>query len=75
MEGLWANSFKIDLLKGIVGQFLVSLVKEMLIPFRPYDGIIPLVIFLVVQLVYRRSLGLLPAMVCHIQSGLRVLTE
>ena len=41
----------------------------------PHDGITPLVILPIVQLVHSHSLGLLPAIVCHIQNGLRALTE
>ena len=45
------------------------------IPITPHDGIMPFVILLAVQLVHRHLLGLLPAMVCRIQGGLRMLTE
>ena len=44
-------------------------------PIAPHDGIMPLVILPIVQLVYRHSLGLLLAMVCRIQNKLRTLKE
>ena len=40
-----------------------------------HNSITPWVILPVVQLVHMHSLGLLPAMICRIQSGPRMLTE
>ena len=61
--------------EGFVGWLLVDVVEKSVIPSPSHDGIMPLEIFLAVQLVYGRVLGLLPAMVCCIQSGLRTLME
>ena len=61
--------------KALLADFLSAWLKRCVIPSRPHDGITPLVVFLAVQFVYGRSLGLLLAIVCHIQSGLHALTE
>jgi len=55
--------------------FLSARLKRCMIPSPHHDDITPLTIFPTNQLVYGRSLGLLPTMVCHIQSGLHTLTE
>ena len=54
---------------------LSTWLKRCVIPSPPHDGITPFVSFSTIQLVYRQSLGLLPAMVCDIQNGLKTLTE
>ena len=60
--------------KVLLAGYLSAWLKRYVIPSPPHDGITPLEILLVIQLVYRISLGLLPAMICRIQIGLRTLT-
>ena len=61
--------------KALLVSFLLAWLKRYAIPSYPHDDITLLVIFSAVQLVYGQLLGLLPTMVCRIQSGLRALTE
>ena len=61
--------------KSLLAGFLFVWLKKCVVPSPPHDGIFLLVLFLTVQLVYRRPLRLLPAMVCCIQCGLRTLTK
>ena len=61
--------------KALLASFLSAWLKRCIIPSRPHDDIMPLLIFLTVQLVYKRSLELLPVKICHIQSGLRASME
>jgi len=61
--------------KVLLAGYLSIWLKRCVILSPPYDGNTPLVILPAVQLVYRQSLGLLLAMVCRIQNGLRTLME
>ena len=73
-------SFHCQALRPIIWMTLLAgytsaWLKRCVIPSPPPDDITPLVILLAVQLVHRHWLGLLPAMVCRIQNGLRTLME
>ena len=61
--------------QALLAGFLSALLKRSVVLSPPHDGITSLAIFPAVQLAHRCSLGLLPAMVCRIQSRLRMLTE
>ena len=50
----------------LLAGFLSAWLKRCMIPSPPHDDIASLAIFLAVQLVHRRSGGLLHAMVCRI---------
>ena len=59
------------LLVGVLSVWL----KRCVVSSSYSDVVLPTVLLLVVRLAHDRSLGLLPAMVCCIQRGLRALTE
>ena len=61
--------------KALLAGFLLAWLKRCAIPSPPIAIITPLAIFLAIQLVYGRLLGLLPAMIYHLQSGLWILIE
>ena len=61
--------------KALLAGFLLVWLKRCVVPSSFSDVVLPTVLLPAVCLVCGRSLGLLPAMVCCIQRGLRVLTE
>jgi len=61
--------------KALLAGFLLVWINKCMVSSPPHDGILLVVLFFAVQLVYGRPFGLLPAMVCCIQNGLRTLTE
>ena len=61
--------------QSLLAGYLSTWLKRCVVPSPPHDDIASLVIFPSVQLVHRCSMGLLPAMVCCIQSGLKMLME
>ena len=61
--------------KALLPGFLMVWLKRCVVPSPSSDVIHPTVLLPDVRLVHGRSLGLLPAMVCCIQRGLRALTE
>ena len=61
--------------KVLLTGFLTVWLKRCVVPSPSSDVIHPTVLLLAVRLVHGRSLGLLSAMVCYIQRGLRALTE
>jgi len=61
--------------KALLAGFLTVWLKRCVVPSSSGDVIHPTVLLPAVRLVHGRSLGLLPAMVCCIQRGLRALTE
>ena len=61
--------------KALLADFLSVWLKRCVVPSPSGDVILPTVLLSAVRLVHGRSLGLLPAMVCCIQRGLRALTE
>ena len=61
--------------KVLLAGFLSVWLKKCVISSPPHDEISSMAIFLAIQVVHGRALGLLPAMICSIQHGLRTLTE
>ena len=61
--------------KALLVGFLTVWLKRCVVPSSSGDVIHSTVLLPAVRLVYGRSLGLLPAMVCCIQRGIRALTE
>ena len=61
--------------KALLAGFLTVWLKRCVVPSSSGDVIHPTVLLPAVHLVYGCSIGLLPAMVCCIQRGLRGLTE
>ena len=59
----------------LLAGYLSAWLKRCVVPSPPHNGNASLVIYPSIQLVHRCSLGLLSTMVCHIQSGLRMLME
>ena len=59
----------------LLAGYLSAWLKRCVIPSLPHDGITPLLILPIIQLVHRHSLSLLPAMICRIHNGLRKLTD
>ena len=60
---------------AMLAGFLSVWLKRCVVPFPLRDRISPTMLFLVVQLVYGRALGLLPTMVRSVQYGLRTLVD
>jgi len=61
--------------KALLAGFLSVWLKRCVMPSPPHDAILLTALLLVIRLVHGRSLGLLLAMVCCTQHGLRALTE
>ena len=61
--------------KALLAGFLSVWLKRCVVPSPSSDVVFPAVLLSAVRLVHGRSLGLLPAMVCYIQQGLRAFTE
>jgi len=61
--------------KALLAKFLSVWLKRCVVPSPSSDVILPTVLLPAIHLVHGCSLGLLPAMVCCIQRGLRALTE
>ena len=60
--------------KALLAGFLSVWLKRCVVPSPPHDAILPTILLPAIRLVHSRSLGLLLAMVCCIQQGLRILT-
>jgi len=61
--------------KALLAGFLSVWLKKCVVPSSSHDRILSWVLLPAVYLVHGKPLGLLPAMVCGIQRGLRALTE
>jgi len=61
--------------KALLAGFLIVWLKKCVVPSSSGDVVHPNVLLPAVRLVHGHPLGLLPAMVCCIQRGLRALTE
>jgi len=61
--------------KALLASFLSVWLKKCIVSSPLHDEILSWVLFSAVQLAHGKPLGLLPAMVCYIQRGLRALTK
>ena len=61
--------------KAMLASFLSVWLKRCVVPSPSSDVVLPTVLLSAIRLLHKRSLWLLPAMVCCIQRGLRTLTE
>ena len=61
--------------KALLAGFLSVWLKRCVVLSPPHDTILPTTLLPAIRLEYGCSLGLLLAMVCYIQRGLRALTE
>ena len=60
--------------RAVLAGFLSVWLKKCVVPSAPRENISPVALSSAVRLVFKKPLGLLPAMVCNIQHGLRALT-